>query len=230
SLNANEHVYLRLNNFWQHAFHVNDDGIATEMAGFRLDKLLMTAGWGSIPDDQRSQYVVQIDGGGSDAVSLPLSQVVRHALDNRTWLVTERDGKPLAVAEAPWLVVVGPSDVVTAKVRHVRRIRVAGGAEEHPTEDEELGRLSHYGAGAGTGTRMQWERYARVRGVPVLIVKWTSGESHGKNAVLLSDRISGWTDRQLLDFLSGPMGLEVDPGATILRGAEFTVVGVKPKA
>src|SRR5690242_15325759 len=80
SLNANGQVRLTLNDFSRHAFRVSDGGVATEMAGFRLEKLLMTAGWGSIPDDQRSQYVVQIDGDGSEAVSLPLSEVVRHAL------------------------------------------------------------------------------------------------------------------------------------------------------
>jgi hypothetical protein len=127
NLNANGHAYLRLNGFLQHAFRVSDQGVATEMAGLRLDKLLMTAGWGSIPDDQRSQYVVQIDGDGVGAVSLLLSEVVRRALDNRTWLVTERDGKPLSGSEAPWLIVVGPSDVVTTKIRCVRRIRVYGG-------------------------------------------------------------------------------------------------------
>ena len=222
NLNANGHAYLRLNGSL-HAFHVSDQGVATEMAGFRLDKLLMTAGWGSIPDDQRSQYVVQIDGDGVGAVSLLLSEVVRRALDNRTWLVTERDGKPLSGSEAPWLIVVGPSDVVTPKIRCVRRIRVYGGVERQLAEDREFGRLSNYGT--GDGTRMQWERYARVNGVPVLIVTWRSEERHGKNAILLSDRISGWTDRRLLDFLSGPVGLGVDPSATIQRGTEFTVVG-----
>lgn len=222
-LNPDRYINLTLQGLSEHGLAVNDQGTPNEMLGTPLVQFMEAAGWGNTPKDEVSQYLVRIEG-DSTAV-LTLSEVLRRSLDYRVWLVTQQSGKPLSRTEAPWVLAVGSNGVVTARVKHVRRIRVTNVSSRQPIDDAEFARFSRYERAAGI--RNLWWEYVRVEGIPVMIVTCSSEGRPEKSAVLLSERVSEWSDRRLLDFLAGPVALRMDPEATVKRVDEFTVVRLR---
>jgi sialate O-acetylesterase len=199
-VNANRYVNLSVNDFERHRFAVDDHGVSREVGGVLLSKVLMTAGWSTIPKERESQYLVGVEGDGDEAHAFPFGEVMSRSLESRVWLITEEGGRPLAGADGPWLMVVEAGGVATEKIAHLRRIRVTNVATQQLGEDTDFGRLSAYEGEAGA--RVLWKEFVRVAGIPAVIVTWSTGERHGKTAVLLSERV----------------------GQRDGRGGEFTVV------
>jgi hypothetical protein len=225
-LNANRFINLTLGRFVQHDFAVTDQDTPTQMVGFLFAHLLETAGWGRLSEDERSEYRVRID--GDDTATLPLSEVMRRSLDDRVWLVTEQYGKPLSRAETPLVVAVDSMGVVSVRINHVRQIRVVNEAVQQLVEDVAFGRLSGYEG--DDGKRAVWKEYVRVEGISVMIVTCAAAGRLVKSAVLLSEQVSQWNDRRLLDVLARSAALKIDSGATVKRGSEFTVVCLRSAA
>jgi len=222
-LNANRYINITLDGFSGHGLTVNDQGTPSEMFGTPLVQFMETAGWGKTPKDDVSQYLVRIE--GDSTAILTLSEILRRSLDYRVWLVTGQCGSPLCLSEAPSVLAVGSDGVVTARVKHVRRIRVTNIASRQLMDDPEFGRLSGYER--NEGYRTLWWEYVRFAGIPVMIVTCSKEGRPEKNAVLLSEQVSEWNDGRLLDFLSGSVVLRIDQEATIRRGGEFTVVRLR---
>jgi hypothetical protein len=222
-LNSNRYINITLDGFSEHGLTVNDQGTPSEMFGFPLVKFMETAGWGKTPKDKVSQYLVRIE--GDSTAILSLSEVLRRSLDYRVWLVTGRCDPPRGVTEAPSVLAVGPGGVVTARVKHVRRIRVTDGTSQQLLDDAEFGRLSRYER--DEGYRTLWWEYVRVEGIPVMIVTCSMEGRPEKSAVLLSEQVSEWNDGRLLDFLAGSVALRVGQEAIVKRGVDFTVVRLR---
>ena len=223
SLNGNRYINITLDGYSEHGLTVDDQGTPREMVGTPLVQFMETAGWRNTPKDEVSQYLVRIEG-DSTAV-LTLSEVLRRSLDYRVWLVTGRCGTPLCVTEAPSVLAVGSDGVVTARVKHVRRIRVTNLSSQQLVDDAEFGRLSEYQGDAGS--RKLWWEYVRVEGIPVMIVTCSREGRPEKSAVLLSEQVSEWKDSRLLDFLAGSVALRIDKEAIVKRGVDFTVVRLR---
>ncbi len=222
-LNANRYINITLDGFSQHGLAVDDQGASSEMIGSPLVQFMETAGWGNIPKDNVSQYLVRIE--GDSTAILTLSEVLRRSLDYRVWLVTGRCGTPLCTTEAPSVLAVGSDGVVTARVKHVRRIRVTDITSQQQIDDAEFGRFSGYER--DEGSRTLWWEYVRFEGIPVMIVTCSKEGRPEKSAVLLSERVSEWNDGRLLDFLAGSVALRIDQEPRIRRGGEFTVVRLR---
>jgi hypothetical protein len=216
----NRYINLTLDGILPHGLAVNGQGASGEMAGILLARLIETAGWGQVPEDDISNYLVGIY--GDEIVTLPLSAFLPQSLDNRVWVVTERGGKPLSASESPLVIGVASGGVVTLRVKRVRHIRVTNFETERVVEDEEFGELSEYEA--GDSRRTLWNRYLRVEGIPAMILTRAAEGRLENSAVLLSRQVSQWSDRLLLDFLAGSMAPGIAPDAAIVRGGEFTVV------
>lgn len=222
-LNPNRYINITLDGFSRHGLVVNDQGTPSETIGFPLVQFMETAGWGKTPKDDVSHYLVRID--GDSTAILTLSEVLRRSLDYRVWLVPYQCPQPLSRTEAPLVLAVGSDGVVTARVNHVRRIRVTNVASRQLIDDAEFGRLSGYER--NEGYRTLWWEYVRVEGIPVMIVTCSTEGRPEKSAVLLSEQVSEWNDGRLLDFLAGSVALRIDQEATIKRGGEFTVVRLR---
>jgi hypothetical protein len=222
-LNANRYINITVDGFSEHGLTVNDQGVPSEMVGFPLVQFMETAGWGKTPKDEVSQYLVRIE--GDSTAILALSEVLRRSLDYRVWLVTGQCGTPLCITVAPSVLAVGSDGVVTARVKHVRRIRVTNVTSQELIDDAEFGRLSGYER--DEGYRTLWWEYVRVEGIPVMIVTCSKEGRPEKSAVLLSEQVSEWNDGRLLDFLAGSVALRIDQQAKINRVGDFTVVGLR---
>ena len=226
-LNPNRYINLTLDWSLHHVFAAGGEGKQGEMAGVPLAAVLETAGWGQIPKEDVSQYLVRLE--GDETATLPLSEVLRRSLDNRAWLVIEQGGKPLSRTEVPVMVAVASGGQVTLSVKHVQRIRVTNVTTHEPHDDVEFDRLSGYEAGykRDEAGRTLWKKYVRVEGVPVMIVTSSTGGRLEKNAVLWSEQVSDWSDRRLFDFLAGSVALAIEGNGTIERVGGFTVVRLR---
>jgi hypothetical protein len=224
-MNANRFVNLTLSGFPQHPFAMHSHGTRCEMSGVLFARFLEAAGWRSIPEDKRDQFLVRIEGESGEVATLGLAEALRRSLEDRSWLTREQCGTHLSRAAAPWLVVVDVNDAATLAIKRVRSIRVTNVAEQQLVKDVEFGRLSAYEN--GQGTRMLWKEYVRVEGISVMIATWSGEGRHGKSAVLLSEQVSKWDERRLLDFLAGKVALRIDSKAKIKRGDGFTIVGLR---
>ena len=223
SLNANKFINITLDGYSQHGLTVNDRGTPSELVGTPLVQFMETAGWRNTPKEEASQYLVRIEGDSS--AMLTLSEVMRRSLVYRVWLVTGRCGTPPCATEAPSVLAVGSDGTVTARVKHVRRIRVTNISSRQPMDDAGFARLS--GFENGEGSRKLWWEYVRVEEIPVMIVTCAKEGRPEKSAVLLSEQVSKWNDGRLLEFLAGSVALRIDQEATIKRGGEFTVVHLR---
>ncbi len=188
------------------------------MVGSPLAKFLSVAGWGN-PDDI-SRYVVRIEGDGMAV--LTLSEILRRAINNRVWLVTERFDEPNSRTERPLVAVVGSDGVGDVRVRDVRRMLVIPNDSKDLIEDSDFTRLAAY-SGTG-GSRILWNEYIRLEGVAVMVGTWSMNGEPDKAAILLSERIAGWSDERVLNFLVMRAGLRIYPNATVERGADYTIV------
>jgi hypothetical protein len=222
-LNANRYLNITVDRFSEHGLTVNDQGTPSEMIGTPLVQFMETAGWGKTPKDSVSQYLVSIEG-DSTAV-LTLSEVLRRSLDYRVWLITGQCVTSLCATQAPSVLAVGSDGVVTARVKHVRRIRVTDVSAQQLLDDAEFGRLSQYER--DEGYRTLWWEYVRIEGIPVMIVTYSKEGRPEKSAVLLSEKVSEWDDGRLLGFLAGSMALKIDHEATVKRGVHFTVARLR---
>jgi hypothetical protein len=182
---------------------------------------LRVAGWGN-PDDA-SRYVVRIEGNG--VTVLPLHEVLRRAISNRVWLVTERFGEPDSRSERPLVAVVGSDGVGDVRVRDVRRMLVIPAESKDIVQDRDFTRLAAY-RGAGGG-RILWNEYFRLDGIAVMVGTWSVNGDPDKAAVLLSEQIAGWSDERLLEFLAARAGLRIHPEAAVERHGDYTAVRLR---
>lgn len=217
-LNPNRYINLTVDGPLRHVFGGND-----QMAGFPLARFLETAGWGQIPKDSISEYLVGID--GDDTATFPLSEVLTQSFDNRVWLVMEQGGKALSRTESPTMVGVASGGVVAVSVKHVQHIRVTNVVSQQPLDDVDFGRLSRYEK--DEVGRTLWKKFVRAEGISVMVLTCSTDGRPEKSAVVLSEQISKWDDRHLLEFLGGSLALGIDPKGTIKRVDGFTVVPLR---
>jgi hypothetical protein len=117
-------LLMKLEGYQYHRFNADLDGVTVEMKGLLLKGILETAAWSTIPENERSQYIVEVTGSIGDKASFTLAEADPGSFNKRFWLVLRRAPKPLPSKETPMLVVVNGDGMVTQTVPAVESIRV----------------------------------------------------------------------------------------------------------
>jgi hypothetical protein len=114
-------ISIGFDGFSLRRLNVNGHGATTQAAGLPLESFLRTAGWSSIPEDEKSRYLVEADGIGGESVTLTLLEIEPGTFDRRAWLIVSDPPSPGSRAS---LAVVGADGNVIQRVDGIQRIRV----------------------------------------------------------------------------------------------------------